>query len=847
MARVFIWGAYKKPRELTWLLGSCLMLLVLSLMFMGALLPWDELGYWAAEVGTSMAGTVPLVGDFLRRLWRGGPTTGQLTLSRFFFLHVAVLPLLAAFFILLHVIALRQFRNVGPWDPEKQRRTGPFWPDQVLKDMVFASVIFLILVGLCAFWPAPITGPADPVDNTYQPKPEWCFLFLYQALKAFKGRWEPVGTLLLPALLILVVFLLPFYDRGKERDPCKRPLGMALACLLGAFIIVLTIWGYYSNPGGTLTNSPALRQTGAALPAAVSLPGVQEGEKLFHDQGCTACHAVSGQGGAIGPDLSSEGSAGRSRDWLTAQIHAPKSHKPDSIMPAFAQLSDQQVSALVDYLMRLTARGSAAAVPPTPGATAPSFVTTPALGGAQLPAAGRQGPPGPAADIVANPEHGALLFADYCQACHGPEGADQVPNPGSAAGKVPALRDMSGALFDEDPDVFAENIDRFIQHGSVPAGPHPVLQMPNFGDSHSLTQQQISQIEAYVLSLNGVDRALIRKPGLAPPVFFGLVAGVLAMAWIAAGTWWLSIRRSRAVQADAPPSSRVRTMGSPAGLAMAAVLIIVAVGAALSLIFSPFLKVEGIPTIETKAPTPESARPTEGPGGMLMFNPPALDTAPADVRAAVKRGHDLLMDTGKMLPQNVGNKLTCSNCHFLAGMARDSVCLVGVSAEYPRVNPRTGREATLARKTNACLEMNLNGKPIPDEGPDMLDILAYYRWISSGIPVGADVPWLGLQPLQSSYQPTAAKGKAIYEGKCAVCHGNAGQGGTGPPVWGDGSYTDGSQMAESKVLAAFVKRFMPQGNPNLTDEEALDVSAYMTPQPRPHRSPAGTEGTQGAR
>jgi len=560
MARVFIWGAYKKPRELTWLLGSCLMLLVLSLTFMGALLPWDELGYWAGEVGTNMAGTVPLAGDFLRRLWRGGPTMGQLTLSRFFFLHVAVLPALAAFFIVLHIIAFRQFRNLGPWQREKERRTGPFWPDQVLKDMVFASIIFLILVGLCAFWPAPITGPADPVDNTYQPKPEWCFLFLYQALKAFTGRWEPIGTLLLPAALVLIVFLLPFYDRRKERNPHKRPMAMTLAGMLGAFVVGFTIWGYYSNPGGSPSSSPvAPGQQGspAGPPAAFGkapeatkgaeptgpLPEVQVGEKLFRSQGCAACHAVNGQGGAVGPDLSNEGGAGRSREWLTAQIRDPKSHYAGSIMPAFAQLNDQQVRSIVDYMMSLTAKGGGASSAPGRAAVQLAPGIEPAAG-VQPPVVGKEGAPGRAAGIVGNAKHGAVLFAEYCQACHGLEGGDNVPNPGSEAGKVPPLKDISRALFDKNPDVFAQNMDRLIQHGAVPAGERPALQMPSFGDTHSLTQQQICQIEAYVLALNGVDRALIRNPGVAPPVFFGITAGLIAMAWLTLVVWGVRIRRS---------------------------------------------------------------------------------------------------------------------------------------------------------------------------------------------------------------------------------------------------------------------------------------------------------------
>jgi len=231
MTRVFLWGAYKPPRQLTWLTGSILLSLVLAMVFTGALLAWDELGYWAAEVGTSIAGTVPLIGDFLRRVSRGGETMGQETLSRFFAAHVAILPALLAGVAAVHVAAFRQFGNVGPWDPERRRRTGRFWPDQILRDLLLASLVFVVLAGLCAYWRAPITGPADPNDTAITPKPDWPFLFLYQFLKMFNGPWEPVGTVVVPIVSFLIVFLLPFYDRREERNPMKRPYAMAGAAV----------------------------------------------------------------------------------------------------------------------------------------------------------------------------------------------------------------------------------------------------------------------------------------------------------------------------------------------------------------------------------------------------------------------------------------------------------------------------------------------------------------------------------------------------------------------------------------------------------------------------------------
>jgi ubiquinol-cytochrome c reductase cytochrome b subunit len=542
VARVFIWGAYKKPRELTWLSGVVLILLVASMTFTGALLAWDELGYWAGEVGTSIAGTVPWIGGFLERFFRGGGAMGQLTVARFFTLHVAILPGLLGLLVLIHLIAFRQFLSVGPWKPEKQNVSGPFWPDQVFKDLLVISLLLVALIALAAFVPAPITGPADPVDTTYTPKPEWNFLFLYQALQVFKGRWEPVGTVGLPLLIVLVLVLAPFLDRREERRPPKRALAMAAGALFAGGILTLTLIGYSSHPGVSAGRPPPLPEPLPGPPVALS-PSATHGQELFQTLGCTACHAVSGPGSVLGPGLASEGRRGRSHDWLVSQIRDPKAHNPASIMPPYAGLNDAQVGDMIDYLMSLTAAPSPAETAVAPAAAPPVPPPASAVAPPPLPLSGEQGPPGPASSMVGDPEHGAILFRLTCAACHGTEGTDKVPNPGTDRGTVPALKGIEAALFIDDPTVFAANIDRFIQHGSIPKGKAPQLHMPPVGATNTLTQQQIAQIEAYVLSLNGVDRAAIRHPGIAPPLFFVLSLSVFAIAWIGMGGWWLALRK----------------------------------------------------------------------------------------------------------------------------------------------------------------------------------------------------------------------------------------------------------------------------------------------------------------
>ena len=233
MTRVFIWGAYKRHRELTWLFGVALFLITMGLSFTGGPLPWDQAGYWAAEVGTSIPGSIPIVGSLTTELMRGGTDMGQLTISRFFMLHVAILPLALFGLIVLHIVAFRVNGSVGPWEAGKRITTGPFWPDQAFKDTMAASAVVIMLITLSVFFPPAFTGAADPLSTTFTPKPEWNFLFLYQALKYFQGPLEPLGVAGVPAVLVLVLVALPFLDRSTERNPLKRPVALTGAALAG--------------------------------------------------------------------------------------------------------------------------------------------------------------------------------------------------------------------------------------------------------------------------------------------------------------------------------------------------------------------------------------------------------------------------------------------------------------------------------------------------------------------------------------------------------------------------------------------------------------------------------------
>ena len=538
ISQAFIWGAYKNPRQLTWLIGVAQLLLTLALGFTGPVLPWDERGYWEAEVAASSSGTVPLLGTLARNLLSGGGTLGQMTLSRFFFLHVAILPGILMACIGLHLVAFRTSGISGPWDETKRKQTGSFWPDQVFKDAVIGIVIFVVLIGLAAFFKAPFSGPLDIMETFYVPKPEWYFLFFYQTLKAFQGWLEPAGTIGVPLILTLFFLLLPFVDRSPERNPGRRPTAMGCFAVFVAWVITMAVIGAYSKPPESVIQAGTSSPQASKAPLPAGTPGnTGQGEKLFNSLGCIGCHSVKGRGGVIGPELTPRLLQGKTRQWLITQIRDPKAHNPSTIMPAFSSASDQQVNDVVDFLLSLSPGKEGPSIPAakTP---APGVKGSPAKSLPLAPAGptGPHGPPEAASFIIGNVESGATIYHQDCEACHGPQGSDKVPNPGSADGTVPPLHPIDPGIFSENAQTFVDRIDPYIQHGSIPEGPNPALRMLPFGDSDSLTQQMIANVEAYVLHLNSVDRAQPVHPGIEPRTFFWLVIIVFG---VAIGGFWL--------------------------------------------------------------------------------------------------------------------------------------------------------------------------------------------------------------------------------------------------------------------------------------------------------------------
>jgi ubiquinol-cytochrome c reductase cytochrome b subunit len=336
MLQAFLYGAYKPPREVMWMVGVILFLIVMGFAFTGYLLPWDQTAYWATQVGINMVGTVPIVGDDLARILRGGEMLGALTLSRFFAVHVLFLPAVLITGIALHLFILRRVGPAGPWtDDRSTLKSEAFYPRQVYMDAVVMLGVFLVVAGLAAGIPLPLTDKANPSDTSFVPVPEWYFLFYYELLKYIHGPLEPLATWVLPLIFITLLLFWPFIDRNPARNPTRRPAAIISG---GAFLLIV-----FSLLGISLKNLYAVPRVD---------PAIAHGKAIVAQFGCTGCHRIHGEGGAVAPDLSYVGDKRPDREWHLRHFRDPQSVSPGSFMPKFP-LTEQQLNDLTTYMLSL--------------------------------------------------------------------------------------------------------------------------------------------------------------------------------------------------------------------------------------------------------------------------------------------------------------------------------------------------------------------------------------------------------------------------------------------------------------------------------------------------------------
>jgi ubiquinol-cytochrome c reductase cytochrome b subunit len=362
MVQVFMFGAYKFPRELTWMIGVGLLLLTLGMAFTGQVMRFDQDAYWGLGIGASIASRVPIIGAPLVHLILGGPIIGGATLSRFFTLHVFVIPGLLLAGVGVHVW-LTLFHGVSEWPMpgrlvkkstyvqeyhELTEKTGiPFVPDAAWKDAVFAAAIIFAVMA-CAFFFGPFgpSGPPDPTIIQTAPKPDFAFLWIYAVLAFLPPSIETPVMLVVPVLAIAGMLLLPLVAGEGERHWARRPVAV-----LSVSVIAVTL-GIFTRLGTYTPWSPVMNAwTSDPVPVKYlhdRTPLEREGSLVLQNKQCRNCHSLDGAGGLRGPALDSVATR-LTEDQIVRQVLQGGGN-----MPAYGNaLNPSETKALVQFLMTL--------------------------------------------------------------------------------------------------------------------------------------------------------------------------------------------------------------------------------------------------------------------------------------------------------------------------------------------------------------------------------------------------------------------------------------------------------------------------------------------------------------
>ena len=362
MCQVFLFGAYKYPRELTWMVGVFLLLMTLGMAFTGQVLRFDQDAYWGLGIGVFMCSRVPWIGGDLVHMLLGGPTIAGATLSRFFTLHVFVIPGMLLLFAMVHVwMVLKLGINEWPMPGRVVRRATytaeynrlahedgiPFVPGAFWKDLIFSGAV-IACVAVCAlvFGPYGPGGMPNPSIIQTAPKPDFAFLWIFSILAYLPPAWETPVILILPVVLIVGLLALPFIAGEGEKSWHRRPI---------AVLTVTTIavaWGVFTHLGTYTPWSPHMDAWSAdTLPARYlhdTTPLEREGAVVFQAKQCRNCHSVGGEGGMRGPALDDVATR------MTPDQMRFKVVTGGGNMPAFGKnLSPPEIEALVAFLETL--------------------------------------------------------------------------------------------------------------------------------------------------------------------------------------------------------------------------------------------------------------------------------------------------------------------------------------------------------------------------------------------------------------------------------------------------------------------------------------------------------------
>jgi ubiquinol-cytochrome c reductase cytochrome b subunit len=359
MVQVILFGAYKFPRELTWIVGIFLLLMTLGMAFTGQVLRFDQDAYWGLGIGASICGRVPIIGPWVVHLLLGGPIIAGDTLSRFFAFHVFVIPGLLIALVSLHLLlVLKLGINEWPMPGRLVRRSTyiqqyedsvhkdgiPFVPAAIWKDMIFASVVIASVLACAAFFgPFGPTGQPDPTIVQTVPKPDYFFQWLYALLALLPPQVETPALLIGPLVILGFLILLPFFAGEGEKSWKRRPIAVITITLTAVALGTLTHLASYTPW------SPVMGAwSGDPVPVQYLIgrsPLERQGAAIFQGKQCRNCHSIGGSGGLRGPTLDSV-AVRKTHAQLVRQVVQGGGN-----MPAYGQnLNPAEVTALVSFL-----------------------------------------------------------------------------------------------------------------------------------------------------------------------------------------------------------------------------------------------------------------------------------------------------------------------------------------------------------------------------------------------------------------------------------------------------------------------------------------------------------------